>query len=306
MNVAQKLTDLIGNTPLLKLDRYAPDVNVLAKLECFNPLSSAKDRAGYYMILDAEARGTLAPDTVIVEPTSGNTGIALAYIAALRGYRLILTMPDTMSIERRGLLSALGAELVLTPGTQGMSGAIAKAKELAASLPTAFLPMQFDNPANARAHYETTGPEIWRDTDGTVDVFVAGVGTGGTITGAGRYLKEQNPAVELVAVEPAASPVLSGGSAGPHRIQGIGAGFVPSVLDIAVIDRIMTVTNEDAIATCRALAKTEGLLAGISSGAAVSAAVMLARDPAYKGKAIVVLLPDTGERYLSAGLFDAN
>lgn len=304
MKIVQSLSDLIGNTPLLKLNHFAPGVNLLAKMECFNPLSSAKDRAGYYMILDAEERGILGPETVIIEPTSGNTGVALAYIAALRGYKLMLTMPDTMSMERRSLLSALGAQLVLTPGGEGMAGAIAKANELAAALPSAFIPMQFDNPANARAHYETTGPEIWRDTDGKVDVFVAGVGSGGTVTGTGRYLKERNPNVELVAVEPAASPVLSGGRPGPHRIQGIGAGFVPGVLDTALLDRVMTVSSEDAAAACRALAGTEGLLAGISSGAAVSAALALTRECAYRDKTIVVLLPDSGERYLSTGLFD--
>lgn len=305
MKIAQSLAELIGNTPLLKLGRCAPEANLLAKLECFNPLSSSKDRAGYYMILDAEERGLLRKDTVIIEPTSGNTGVALAYIAALRGYELILTMPDTMSAERRGLLAALGAQLVLTPGSQGMTGAIARANELAASLPSAFIPMQFNNPANARAHYETTGPEIWRDTGGSVDVFVAGVGSGGTITGAGRYLKQRNPRIELVAVEPAESPVLSGGRPGPHRIQGIGAGFIPGVLDTALLDRVITVSNEDAAAACRALAKTEGLLAGISSGAAVSAALALSRRDDYREKTIVVLLPDTGERYLSTGLFGA-
>ena len=305
MKIAQSLAELIGNTPLLKLGRCAPEANLLAKLECFNPLSSSKDRAGYYMILDAEERGLLRKDTVIIEPTSGNTGVALAYIAALRGYELILTMPDTMSAERRDLLAALGAQLVLTPGSQGMTGAIARANELAASLPSAFIPMQFNNPANARAHYETTGPEIWRDTGGSVDVFVAGVGSGGTITGAGRYLKQRNPRIELVAVEPAESPVLSGGRPGPHRIQGIGAGFIPGVLDTALLDRVITVSNEDAAAACRALAKTEGLLAGISSGAAVSAALALSRRDDYREKTIVVLLPDTGERYLSTGLFGA-
>jgi len=305
VKIAQSLAELIGNTPLLKLGRCAPEANLLAKLECFNPLSSSKDRAGYYMILDAEERGLLRKDTVIIEPTSGNTGVALAYIAALRGYELILTMPDTMSAERRGLLAALGAQLVLTPGSQGMTGAIARANELAASLPSAFIPMQFNNPANARAHYETTGPEIWRDTGGSVDVFVAGVGSGGTITGAGRYLKQRNPRIELVAVEPAESPVLSGGRPGPHRIQGIGAGFIPGVLDTALLDRVITVSNEDAAAACRALAKTEGLLAGISSGAAVSAALALSRRDDYREKTIVVLLPDTGERYLSTGLFGA-
>ena len=243
MKIAPVLTDLIGNTPLLALDRYAPGTHILAKLESFNPLSSAKDRAALYMIRDAEARGLLKPDTVIVEPTSGNTGVGLSYIAAIRGYRIILTMPETMSLERRNLLAALGAELVLTPGAEGMKGAIAKANELLTTLPSAWMPGQFDNPANATAHYETTGPEIWRDTDGTVDILVAGVGTGGTLTGAGRFLKEQKPGVRLVAVEPAESPVLSGGKAGPHKIQGIGAGFVPKVLDLSLVDEVLTIPS---------------------------------------------------------------
>ncbi|MEG1720733.1 MAG: cysteine synthase A [Pseudoflavonifractor sp.] len=303
MKIAQSLTDLIGNTPLLHLRKFAPEGLVLGKLECMNPLSSAKDRAALYMIQDAETRGVLKPGTVIVEPTSGNTGVGLAYIAALRGYKIILTMPETMSLERRNLLAALGAELVLTPGAEGMTGAIAKANELLATLPQAWMPGQFDNPANARAHYETTGPEIWRDTDGSVDVLVAGVGTGGTLTGAGRYLKEQNPSIKVVAVEPAASPVLSGGKAGPHKLQGIGAGFVPQVLDAGLIDRIVTVENEAAFAAVRALVKTEGLMVGISSGAAAYAAAELAKRPEYRGKTIVAILPDTGERYLSTGVF---
>ncbi len=303
MNVAHILTDLIGNTPLLALERYAPGTRVLAKLESFNPLSSAKDRAALYMIRDAEDRGLLRPGGVIVEPTSGNTGVGLAYIAALRGYRLVLTMPETMSAERRSLLSALGAELVLTPGDQGMSGAIRRAQELLETLPGAWMPGQFDNPANARAHYETTGPEIWRDTDGTVDVLVAGVGSGGSLTGAGRYLKERNPQIKLVAVEPAESPVLSGRPAGPHKIQGIGAGFVPQVLDRSLVDEVLTIPGAEAMEAVRALARTEGLLVGISSGAAARAAALLAARPEYAGRTIVTVFPDTGERYLSTGVF---
>ena len=310
MEIAHSLMDLIGNTPLLRLERYEAanqlSAALLAKLECFNPLSSAKDRAAKYMIEDAEAKGLLKPGTVIVEPTSGNTGVGLSYIAAIKGYQVILTMPETMSLERRNLLSALGARLELTPGAQGMKGAIARAEELLRTLPAAWMPGQFDNPANARAHYETTGPEIWRDTDGKVDVLVAGVGSGGTVTGAGRYLKERNPAIEVIAVEPAESPVLSGGQAGPHRIQGIGAGFVPAVLDRSVVDRVVTVPGDDAFAASRALAQTEGVLAGISSGAALSAAAALAKEEAYRGKNIVVVLPDTGERYLSTGLFQKS
>ena len=310
MKIAHSLMDLIGNTPLLRLERYEAanqlSAALLAKLECFNPLSSAKDRAAKYMIEDAEARGLLKPGTVIVEPTSGNTGVGLSYIAAIKGYQVILTMPETMSLERRNLLSALGAKLELTPGAQGMKGAIAKAEELLRTLPSAWMPGQFDNPANATAHYETTGPEIWRDTDGKVDVLVAGVGSGGTVTGAGRYLKEQNPNIEVIAVEPAESPVLSGGQAGPHKIQGIGAGFVPAVLDRSVVDRVIPVPGEDAFAASRALAQTEGVLVGISSGAALSAAASLAKEEAYRGKNIVVVLPDTGERYLSTGLFQKS
>ena len=263
MKIAPVLTGLIGNTPLLALDRYAPGTHILAKLESFNPLSSAKDRAALYMIRDAEARGLLKPDTVIVEPTSGNTGVGLSYIAAIRGYRIILTMPETMSLERRNLLAALGAELVLTPGAEGMKGAIAKANELLTTLPSAWMPGQFDNPANATAHYETTGPEIWRDTDGTVDILVAGVGTGGTLTGAGRFLKEQKPGVRLVAVEPAASPLLEGGAAGPHGIQGIGANFIPRVLDTRLYDEVIPVTEEEAYQAVRDVARLEGLLVGI-------------------------------------------
>ena len=303
MPIAHQLTDLIGNTPLLALERFAPGARILAKLECFNPLSSAKDRAALSMLDAAEAAGQLRPGTVIIEPTSGNTGVALAYIANIRGYKLILTMPDTMSTERQNLLSALGAELVLTPGGQGMEGAVAKARELAASLPSAFIPSQFDNPANAQAHYRTTGPEIWRDTEGQVDVFVACVGSGGTITGTGRYLKEQNPAIQVVAVEPAESPLLSGGRPGPHKIQGIGANFIPSVLDRTVYDRVLPVSGNDAYQGTRELVRTEGLLCGVSSGAAAFAARKLAAMPEYQGKSIVTLLPDTGERYLSTDLF---
>ena len=305
MNIANAMTDLIGNTPLLRLNRLAPNANLAVKLECFNPLSSAKDRAALYMLNAAEEAGLLREGTVIIEPTSGNTGVGLAYIAALRGYPLILTMPDTMSQERRALLAALGAELVLTEGSKGMQGAVDKANELAAAYPSAFSPGQFDNPANARAHYETTGPEIWRDTDGTVDLFVACVGTGGTITGVGRYLKEQNPGVRVVAVEPAESPLLSQGWAGPHKIQGIGANFVPQVLDRSVYDEVVAIPGEEAAQTARALAAKEGVFAGISSGAAAAAALRLAQRPEYAGKLIVALLPDTGERYLSTGLFQA-
>lgn len=303
MRIAHQLTDLIGNTPLLALERFAPGQHILAKLECFNPLSSAKDRAALSMLDEAEASGQLRPGTVIIEPTSGNTGVALAYIANIRGYKLILTMPDAMSAERRSLLSALGAELVLTPGSQGMGGAVAKARELADSLPSAFIPSQFDNPANAQAHYRTTGPEIWRDTEGKVDVFVAAVGSGGTITGTGRYLKEQNPSIQVVAVEPAESPLLSGGQAGPHKIQGIGANFIPSVLDRTVYDRVLPVSGDEAYQGARELVRTEGLLCGMSSGAAAFAARKLAALPEYQDKTIVTLLPDTGERYLSTDLF---
>ena len=306
MQIAHTLTDLIGHTPLLALERALPGTHVLGKLECMNPLSSAKDRAAWYMVLDAEERGALKPGGVIVEPTSGNTGVGLSYVAALRGYKVILTMPETMSLERRNLLSALGAELVLTEGAKGMSGAIAKAQELLNTLPGAWMPDQFNNPANAKAHYETTGPEIWADTDGKVDVLVAGVGSGGTITGAGRYLKEQNPNVYVVAVEPAESAVLSGKTAGPHGIQGIGAGFVPGVLDRSVVDEVLPVPTEQAKAMVRTLARKEGLLSGISSGAAAWAAGELAKRPEFAGKTIVTVLPDTGERYLSTGVFQAE
>ena len=277
MRSAHILTDLIGNTPLLALERFAPGTKVLAKLECFNPLSSAKDRAALYMILDAEERGLLKPGGTIVEPTSGNTGVGLSYIAVLRGYHAVLTMPETMSAERRNLLSALGAELVLTPGAQGMNGAIAKARELVESLPGAWMPDQFNNPANAKAHYATTGPEIWRDTEGQVDILVAGVGSGGTLTGAGKYLKEQSPSVRVVAVEPAESAVLSGGKPGPHKIAGIGTGFIPGTLDTGVIDEVVAVRGEEAFAAARKLSRTEGLLVGISSGAAAHAAALRAQ-----------------------------
>ena len=301
MKIANSIPELIGNTPLLRLADLAPGC-ILGKLENFNPLSSAKDRAGLYMILDAEERGLLKPGATIVEPTSGNTGVALAYIGRQRGYRVVLTMPETMSQERRSL-AALGAELVLTEGSKGMSGAIAKARELLEADPAAWMPDQFNNPANARAHYETTGPEIWRDTGGAVDVLVAGVGSGGTITGAGRYLKEQDPDIKVVAVEPAESAVLSGGQPGPHKIQGIGAGFVPGTLDMEVVDQVLPVPGLEAMAAAKELAREKGVLAGISSGAAWWAAKELARRPEFQGKTIVAVLPDTGERYLSTGIY---
>ena len=303
MAFVRDMTELIGGTPLLQLNRFAPAGNLLAKLECFNPAGSAKDRVAAAMIADAEARGVLRPGATIIEPTSGNTGIGLAAVAVPKGYRVVLTMPESMSEERRALLRAYGAELVLTPSADGMNGAIARAQELAAETPGSFIPGQFENPANARAHYTTTGPEIWADAQGRVDVFVAGVGTGGTLTGVGRYLKEQNPAVQVVAVEPASSAVLSGGAAGPHGLQGIGAGFVPAVLDTAVYDEVVAVTEEAACAAARELAQTEGVLVGISSGAALSAARAIAARPENAGKTVVVLLPDTGERYLSSPLF---
>ena len=301
------ITGLIGATPMVELASYAQKLGLLAallgKLEFRNPSGSIKDRTARAMIEDAEARGVLKSGAVIIEPTSGNTGIGLAAIAAARGYRVILTMPNTMSVERRKLLRAYGAELVLTEGAKGMPGAVAKAEELAKKTPSSFMPGQFSNPANPAAHRATTGPEIWADTGGNVDLFVAGVGTGGTISGAGGYLKQQNPSIKVVAVEPAASPVLSGGVAGPHGIQGIGAGFVPKALDTAIYDEIITVTDQDAFETGRRLAQTEGLLVGVSSGAAVWAAARLAQRPQNAGKTIVVILPDGGERYLSTPLF---
>lgn len=307
MRVYRKITDLIGGTPLLELTNYekANELNakIYAKLEYFNPAGSVKDRIAKAMLDDAEEKGLLKPGAVIIEPTSGNTGIGLASVAASRGYKVILTMPETMSVERRNLLKAYGAELVLTEGAKGMPGAIAKAKELAEQTPNSYIPSQFTNPANPAVHLKTTGPEIWADTDGKADIFVAGVGTGGTLSGVGAYLKSQNPNVKVVAVEPATSPVLSGGKAGPHKIQGIGAGFVPDTLNTDIYDEILPVQNEDAFATGRALARSEGVLVGISSGAAVFAAAQLAKRPENAGKVIVALLPDTGERYLSTPMF---
>jgi cysteine synthase A len=303
--IARDLTETIGNTPLVRLNRVidGAGAEIVVKLESFNPIHSVKDRIGAAMILDAEAKGLIKKDTVIVEPTSGNTGIALAYVAAARGYKLILTMPDTMSVERRQLLSIFGAQLVLTPGADGMKGAIKKAEELAAANPNYYMPQQFKNPANPEIHRLTTAEEIWRDTDGRVDILVAGVGTGGTITGIAEVLKQRKPGFKAIAVEPAASPVLSGGKPGPHKIQGIGAGFVPDVFKREVVDEIIQVTNENAGATARRLAKEEGILAGISSGAATWAAIEVAKRPENKGKLIVVIIPDTGERYLSTWLF---
>lgn len=307
MKIYDKITDLIGGTPLLKLNNYTKkrglDATLLGKLEYFNPAGSVKDRIAKAMLDDAEAKGLLKPGTVIIEPTSGNTGIGLASVAAARGYKVILTMPETMSVERRSLLKAYGAQLVLTEGALGMKVAIAKANELAKEIPDSFIPSQFTNPANPAVHQSTTGPEIWNDTDGKVDIFVAGVGTGGTVSGVGKYLKSRNPGIRVVAVEPAGSPVLSKGTAGPHMIQGIGAGFIPETLDVGVYDEILPVANEDAFETGRAIAREEGVLVGISSGAAVFAATELARRPENKGKVIVALLPDTGERYLSTPMF---
>ncbi len=306
-NIYKGTLGLIGNTPLVEVVNLEKELNldatVLVKLEYFNPAGSVKDRIAKAMIEDAEARGQLKEDSVIIEPTSGNTGIGLAAIAAAKGYRIILTMPETMSVERRNILKAYGAEIVLTDGSKGMKGAIAKADELAAEIPNSFIPGQFVNPANPAIHKATTGPEIWKDTDGKVDIFIAGVGTGGTVTGVGEYLKEQNPAVKVVAVEPASSPVLSEGKSGAHKIQGIGAGFVPDVLNTRIYDEIFPVVNEDAFAAARLLAKKEGISVGISSGAALHAAIELAKRPENKGKVIVALLPDSGDRYYSTALF---
>lgn len=308
MRVFKKIDELIGNTPLLELSNFEKDNNlqarIFAKLECFNPAGSAKDRIAKAMLDDAESKGVLKPGSVIIEPTSGNTGIGLASVASSRGYRVVLTMPETMSVERRNLLKAYGAEIVLTDGSKGMSGAIAKAEELAKQIPDSFIPGQFTNPANPKIHFETTGPEIWEDTDGKVDIFVAGIGTGGTLSGVGKYLKAQNPDVKIVGVEPSGSPVLTDGKSGPHGLQGIGAGFVPDTLDTSVYDEIITVNEDDAYKTGNSLAKKEGILVGISSGAAAFAALKLALRPENEGKIIVVLLPDTGERYLSTPMFD--
>lgn len=307
MKVYNSITELAGGTPLLRLNRIEAEkglnVSLYGKLEFFNPAGSAKDRVGLAMILDAEKRGVLAPGATIIEPTSGNTGIGLAQAAMARGYKIILTMPDTMSVERRNLLAAYGAQVVLTPGADGMKGSIAKAEELAAELPGSFIPGQFDNSANPDVHYRTTGPEIWNDMDGQIDIFVAGVGTGGTISGVGRYLKEKNPDIRIIAVEPAGSPLLSGGQAGPHGLQGIGANFVPSILDRSVIDEIITVTEEDAYEAGRLMAGKEGVLVGITSGAALHAATLAGSRAENTGKHIVAFLPDTGERYLSTPMF---
>lgn len=307
MNIKNSLTELIGHTPLLALHRWAKQqqlvAEIVAKVEYFNPGGSVKDRVALSMITDAEEKGLLKPGALIIEPTSGNTGVGLAWVASVKGYRLILTMPETMSLERRNLLKALGAELVLTPGSEGMGGAIRKAQEIQAATPGSLILQQFENPANPLAHERTTAEEIWQDTDGKIDIFVASVGTGGTLTGTARGLKMKNPNIRIVAVEPAGSPVLSGGKAGPHKIQGIGAGFIPKILDTSLIDQIIPVTDEDAMRTSRELSATEGLLVGISSGAATFAAREIAKDEANQGKRIVVLLPDTGERYLSTELF---
>ena len=307
MNIKNSLTELIGHTPLLALHRWAKQqqlvAEIVAKVEYFNPGGSVKDRVALSMITDAEEKGLLKPSALIIEPTSGNTGVGLAWVASVKGYRLILTMPETMSLERRNLLKALGAELVLTPGSEGMGGAIRKAQEIQAATPGSLILQQFENPANPLAHERTTAEEIWQDTDGKIDIFVASVGTGGTLTGTARGLKKKNPNIRIVAVEPARSPVLSGGKAGPHKIQGIGAGFIPKILDTSLIDQIIPVTDEDAMCTSRELSATEGLLVGISSGAAAFAAREIAKDEANQGKRIVVLLPDTGERYLSTELF---
>lgn len=307
MTVYKAISDLIGNTPLVELthieEKEGLDSRVVAKVEFFNPAGSVKDRIAKKMIEDAEKKGLIKPGATLIEPTSGNTGIGIASVAAAKGYKAIMTMPETMSVERRNLLKAYGAKVVLTDGKAGMKGAIAKAKELAATIPNSFIPSQFENPSNPQAHYESTGPEIWKDTEGKVDIFVAGVGTGGTVSGTGKYLKDQNPNVKVIAVEPATSPVLSQGHAGPHGIQGIGAGFVPNTLDTSVYDEVFTVTNEQAYETGRLIAHNEGMLVGISSGAATYAAIQIAKRPENKGKTIVVLLPDTGERYLSTPMF---
>ena len=307
MTVYKAISDLIGNTPLVELthieEKEGLDASVVAKVEFFNPAGSVKDRIAKKMIEDAEKAGKIKPGATLIEPTSGNTGIGIASVAAAKGYKAIMTMPETMSVERRNLLKAYGAKVVLTDGKTGMKGAIAKAKELAATIPNSFIPSQFENPSNPQAHYESTGPEIWKDTEGKVDIFVAGVGTGGTVSGTGKYLKDQNPNVKVIAVEPATSPVLSQGHAGPHGIQGIGAGFVPNTLDTSVYDEVFTVTNEQAYETGRLIAHNEGMLVGISSGAATYAAIQIAKRPENKGKTIVVLLPDTGERYLSTPMF---
>ena len=305
--IAKKLTDLIGNTPLLELQRYNRkhelDARVIGKLEYFNPGGSVKDRVAVSMIDDAERKGLLRPGALIIEPTSGNTGVGLALVAAVRGYTLILTLPETMSLERRNLLKALGAKIVLTPGAEGMKGAIAKAEALKQENPGSVILQQFENPANPAAHIATTGEEIWRDTEGKIDIFVAGVGTGGTVTGVGKALKKHNPNIRIVAVEPASSAVLSGGQAGPHKIQGIGAGFVPSIYDASVVDEVLPIENDDAIRSSREVASVEGLLVGISAGAAIAAATQIAKRPENRGKTIVALLPDTGERYLSTELY---
>lgn len=307
MTVYKAISDLIGNTPLVELthieEKEGLDASVVAKVEFFNPAGSVKDRIAKKMIEDAEKAGKIKPGATLIEPTSGNTGIGIASVAAAKGYKAIMTMPETMSVERRNLLKAYGAKVVLTDGKTGMKGAIAKAKELAATIPNSFIPSQFENPSNPQAHYESTGPEIWKDTEVKVDIFVAGVGTGGTVSGTGKYLKDQNPNVKVIAVEPATSPVLSQGYAGPHGIQGIGAGFVPNTLDTSVYDEVFTVTNEQAYETGRLIAHNEGMLVGISSGAATYAAIQIAKRPENKGKTIVVLLPDTGERYLSTPMF---